>query len=33
MMSVLRHWDRLPREAVEDPSLKVLKARMDRDFT
>lgn len=28
MMSV-RHWDRLPGEATEDPSLKVFKGTMD----
>ena len=26
---VLRHWNRLPREAVDAPSLEVLKARLD----
>ena len=25
---VLRHWNRLPREAVDAPSLEVLKARL-----
>ena len=26
---VVRHWERLPREAVDAPSLEVLKARLD----
>jgi len=26
---VVRNWHRLPREAVDAPSLKVLKARLD----
>ncbi|KFV17666.1 hypothetical protein N340_01416, partial [Tauraco erythrolophus] len=26
---VVRHWNRLPREAVDAPSLEAFKARMD----
>jgi len=29
-MKVVRHWTRLPREAVDAPSLEVLKARLHR---
>jgi len=28
-MRVMRHWQRLPREAVAAPSLAVFKARLD----
>jgi len=28
-MRVVKHWSRLPREAVKTPSLKTFKARLD----
>ncbi|KFR03718.1 hypothetical protein N306_03065, partial [Opisthocomus hoazin] len=28
-MRVVKHWHRFPREAVDAPSLKVIKARLD----
>ncbi|KFP18710.1 hypothetical protein Z169_12865, partial [Egretta garzetta] len=29
IMRVVRHWSRLPREALDAPSLEVFKARLD----
>ena len=29
-MMVVKHWDRLPREAVESPSLEILKTQHDK---
>ncbi|KFR17578.1 hypothetical protein N306_13351, partial [Opisthocomus hoazin] len=28
-MRVVKHWNRLPREAMDAPSLEVMKARLD----
>ena len=28
-MSVVKHWNRLPRKAVDAPSLEIFKARLD----
>lgn len=32
-MKVVRHWHRLPREAVDAPSLEVLEAGLDRPWS
>ena len=29
MMKVVKHWNRLPREVVDAPSLETFKARLD----
>ncbi|KFW69392.1 hypothetical protein AS28_06227, partial [Pygoscelis adeliae] len=29
MLRVVKHWDRLPREVVDAPSLETFKARLD----
>jgi len=29
IVRVVRHWHRLPREAVDAPSLEILKVRLD----
>jgi len=33
IMRVVRHWNRLPREAVAAPSLAVFRARFDGSFS
>ena len=33
MIWVVRHWHRLPREAVGAPSLETLKVRLDRTLS
>jgi len=32
-MRLVRHWNRLPREVVDAPSLEVLKIRTDEDLS
>ena len=32
-LKVVRHWHRLPREAVDAPSLEVLKTRLDETLS
>ena len=29
MVRVMEHWDRLPREVLESPSLEIFKTRLD----
>jgi len=29
-LRVMEHWDRLPRELVDSPSLEILKTRLDK---
>lgn len=33
MIRVVKHWDRLPREMVDPPSLKTVKVRLDRELS
>jgi len=33
MMRMVRHWSRVPREAVDAPSLEVFKVRLDRTLS
>ncbi|KFP53095.1 hypothetical protein N323_09273, partial [Cathartes aura] len=32
-MRVVKHWNRLPREAVDAPSLETFQARLDRGLS
>ena len=33
MMKVVKHWNRLPREAIDGPSLETFKVRLDRSVS